>query len=85
MFSDVIIIGLCVYVVYNVVGFGGFYDVGTYVSNIVVFLKIMIDLLERRRDSRKRYREKMVLFKGIYEFLSKRGIRFKVISIREDK
>lgn len=60
---DVIIIGFCIYVVYNVVGFGGFYDVGIYVSSFIVFLKLMIDFVVRRRDSRKRYREKMVLLK----------------------
>lgn len=57
--SDAIIIGSCVHVAYNAAGFGGFYDVGTYVSNAVVLPKIMTDPLARRRDSRKRYREKI--------------------------
>lgn len=61
--SDAIIIGSCVHVAYNASGFGGFYDVGTYVSNSIVLPKLMTDPLERRRDSRKRYREKMALMK----------------------
>lgn len=83
--SDAIIIGSCVHVAYNAAGFGGFYDVGTYVSNTVVLPKIMTDPLERRRDSRKRYREKMALLKGTYEPPSKRGTRSKATSTREDK
>lgn len=80
---DVIIIGFCVYVVYNVVGFGGFYDVGIYVSNFIVLLKLMIDFLERRRDSRKRYREKMVLMK-INQFVRKKGKKLKILSLQND-
>lgn len=61
--SDAIIIGSCIHVAYNASGFGGFYDVGTYVSNSIVLPKLMTDPVARRRDSRKRYREKMALLK----------------------
>lgn len=57
--SDAIIIGSCVHVAYNASGFGGFFDVGTYISSSIVLPKLMTDPLARRRDSRKRYREKM--------------------------
>lgn len=61
--SDAIIIGSCVHVAYNAAGFGGFYDVGTYVSSSIVLPKLMTDPVARRRDSRKRYRERMALQK----------------------
>lgn len=82
--SDPIIIGSCVHVAYNAAGFGGYYDVGTYVANTVVLPKIMTDPLVRRRDSRKRYREKMALLKGGYEPPNKRGTRSKSTSTEED-
>jgi len=81
--SDAIIIGSCVHVAYNAAGFGGFYDVGTYVSSTVVLPKIMTDPLARRRDSRKRYREKMALIKADQP-LKKRGKKPKSDGTQEE-
>lgn len=81
--SDAIIIGSCVHVAYNAAGFGGFYDVGTYVSNSIVLPKLMTDPLERRRDSRKRYREKMALMK-INQPARKKGKKPKTPSSQND-
>ena len=81
--SDAIIIGSCVHVAYNAAGFGGFYDVGTYVSSAVVLPKIMTDPLARRRDSRKRYREKIASQK-VSQPPKKRGKKPKSASSQEE-
>ena len=81
--SDAIIIGSCVHVAYNAAGFGGFYDVGTYVSSSVVLPKLMTDPQARRRDSRKRYREKMAQMK-VNQTPKKRGKKPKSASSQEE-
>ena len=81
--SDAIIIGSCIHVAYNAAGFGGFYDVGTYVSSSIVLPKLMTDPVARRRDSRKRYREKMALLK-VNQPSKKRGKKPKTASSQEE-
>ena len=81
--SDAIIIGSCIHVAYNAAGFGGFYDVGTYVSSSIVLPKLMTDPVARRRDSRKRYREKMALLK-VNQPSKKRGKKPKTAGSQEE-
>lgn len=81
--SDAIIIGSCIHVAYNAAGFGGFYDVGTYVSSSIVLPKLMTDPVARRRDSRKRYREKMALLK-VNQPPKKRGKKPKTANSQEE-
>ena len=81
--SDAIIIGSCIHVAYNAAGFGGFYDVGTYVSSSIVLPKLMTDPVARRRDSRKRYREKMALLK-VNQPAKKRGKKPKTAGSQEE-
>lgn len=81
--SDAIVIGSCIHVAYNASGFGGFYDVGTYVSNSIVLPKLMTDPVARRRDSRKRYREKMALMK-VSQPPKKRGKKPKSANSQEE-
>ena len=81
--SDAIIIGSCIHVAYNAAGFGGFYDVGTYVSSSIVLPKLMTDPVARRRDSRKRYREKMALLK-VNQPAKKRGKKPKTSGSQEE-
>ena len=81
--SDAIIIGSCIHVAYNAAGFGGFYDVGTYVSSSIVLPKLMTDPVARRRDSRKRYREKMAMLK-VNQPAKKRGKKPKTAGSQEE-